>query len=157
MACYSRCRRATTTVRNYNQNNFIPSSVEMSFLLTQTVEANEQVLFNQTNYNTGISFSPRIDNLGVDIISAGMYQITFTGNITTTQNGTISLAISLDGTAIPQSEITQYVSTNGPQSVATTIVFKVVSPDAEIGVINTGGTNFDITNAKLDIVKNGNF
>ena len=124
---------------------------------TQTVEPNEEVLFDQTNYNTGISFSPRLDNLGVDIIAAGVYQITFTGNITTTQNGTMSLAISLNGTAIPQSEITQYVSTNAPQSVATTIVFKVVSPPAEIGVINTGNLSFDITNAKLDIVKNGNF
>lgn len=157
MACYSRCRRATTTIRNYNQNNFIPSSVEISNLQTQTVEPNEEVVFDQTNYNTGISFSPRLDNLGVDIIAAGVYQITFTGNITTTQNGTMSLAISLNGTAIPQSEITQYVSTNAPQSVATTIVFKVVSPPADIGVINTGNLSFDITNAKLDIVKNGNF
>lgn len=155
--CNRRCRRISTTVRNYNQNNFIPSSVEVSNLSTQTVEPNGQVIFDQTNYNTGISFSPRLDNLGVDIISAGVYQITFTGNITTAQNGNISLAISENGTAIPQSEITQYVTTDGPQNVMTTIVYKVTSPNAEIGIINTGSTNFDVTNAKLDIVRNGNF
>ena len=157
MACNRRCRRISTTVRNYNQNNFIPSSVEVFNLTTQTVEPDEQVIFNQTNYNTGISFSPRLDNFGVDIIAAGVYQITFTGNITTTQNTNISLAISLNGSALPQSEITQYVLADGPQIVITTIIFKVVSPTAEIGIINTGNTSFDVTNAKLDIVRNGNF
>lgn len=155
--CNRRCRRITTTVRNYNQNGFIPSSAEVFNSTTQTVAPNAQVVFNQTNYNTGVSFSPRQDGLGIDIIAAGVYQITFTGSATTTQNGNISLAISQNGTVIPQSEITQYITTNGPQNVMTTIIFKVTSPNAEIEIINTGNTNFDVTNAKIDIVRNGNF
>ena len=33
----------------------------------------------------------------------------------------------------------------------------VISPSADIGVINTGTTSFNLTNAKLDIVRTGNF
>lgn len=158
MACFRRCRRqTTTTVRNFNQNNFIPSSVEVSYSLTQTVNPGEEVSFAQTNYNTGISFSPRADNLGIDIVAAGVYKITFTGNITTLENGNISLGISLNGTLIPQSEILQYVTTAGSETVISTIVFKVISPSADIGVVNNGNLSFNVSNAKLDIVRNGNF
>ena len=158
MSCLRKNRRTTTTtVRNYNQNNFIPSSAEVIYPLTQTVAVGDEVLFSQTNYNTGVSFSPRTDNYGIDIVANGVYQITFTGNIVAGQNGNIQLAISLDGTALPQSEITQYVTTEGIQNVISTIIFKVTSPTADIGVINTGNLSFDLTNAKLDIVRNGNF
>lgn len=160
MACY--CRRGnrrqnTVTVRNLNQNNFIPSTVEILNSGTQEVSPDEEIIFLQTNYNTGISFSPRSDNFGVDIVATGVYKITFQGNITVAENQTIGLAISLNGEPLPQSEILQYVTTDGPQSVMTTVIFKVLSPSADIGVINTGETTFEVTNAKLEIVRIGNF
>lgn len=152
------CRRANNvTVRNFDQNNFVPSAVEVFNSATQTVDPGEEVLFLQTNYNTGISFSPRNDNLGVDIIAAGVYKITFQGVVTSTADGNINLGISLNGLVLPQSEITQFVSSAGAQTVTTTIIFKVISPNADIGVINTGSTSFDLTNAKMDIVRTGNF
>ena len=154
MACCRRCnqRRNQTTVRVFNQNNFIPSSVQVSYPLTQTVEPNAEILFPQTDYNTGVSFSPRVDDLGVDIVAPGVYKITFTGVITTEVDATILVAITLNGEPIPQSEISQFVSTNGPETVFTTIVFKVISPNADIGVMNTGTTNFFVTNAKLILI-----
>ena len=159
MACCRRCgnRRNQTTVRVFNENNFIPSSVQVNYELTQTVAPDEEVVFLQTDYNTGVSFSPRIDNLGVDIVAPGVYKITFTGVLTTEADQIVNLAISLNGVPIPQSELSQYVTPVGPQTVMTTIIFKVISPSADIGVINTGSTSFSVTNAKLDIVRTGNF
>ncbi len=158
MACFCRrSQRRTTTVRNLDQNNFIPSAVEVFNSATQTVDPNEEILFLQTNYNTGVSFSVRNDNLGVDIVAAGVYKITFTGVASTAIDGNISLALTLNGVPFPQSEVTQYVTSVGPQIVSTTMIFKVVSPNADIGVINTGDISFDITNAKLEIVRTGNF
>lgn len=159
MACCRRCsqRRNQPTVRVFNDNNFIPSSVQVSYPLTQTVEPNAEMLFPQIDYNTGVSFSPRVDNYGVDIVAPGVYKITFTGIITSQQDQIVSLAITLNGEPIPQSEISQLVLSQGPQTVYSTIVFKVISPSADIGVANIGTTTFSITNAKLDIVRNGNF
>ena len=129
----------------------------MSYPLTQTVASDAEILFPQIDYNTGVSFSPRVDNLGVDIVAPGVYKITFTGIITVEADQIVSLAITLNGEPIPQSEISQLVLAQGPQTVYTTIVFKVISPNADIGVINLGDAEFSITNAKLDIVRNGNF
>lgn len=159
MACCRRCnsRRNQVSVRVFNDNNFIPSSVQVSYPLTQTVAAGEEILFAQVDYNTGVSFSPRVDGLGVDIVAPGVYKITFTGVISTEADQTINLAISLNGEPLPQSEISQYVLSIGPQTVYTTIIFKVISPSADIGVINTGSTSFNVTNAKLDIIRTGNF
>lgn len=151
-----RRRRNNVTVRNFEQNNFIPSAVELFYGATQTVANGEEITFLQTNYNTGVSFSPRLDNLGVDIVANGVYKITFQGTIETETDGVVSLGLSLNGTLLPQSEISQYVTTAGPETVTTTIIFKVVSPSADIGVINTG-VAFNVTNAKLDIVRVGNF
>ena len=156
--CRYRCSNRRTTVRNLNQNNFIPSAVQVFNAETQTVESEQEVVFLQTDYNTGVSFSVRNDNLGIDIVEAGVYKITFTGVVATNQaEGNISFAISANDVAIPQSEVTQYVSTDGSQIVSTTVIFKVVSPSVDIGVINTGTTSFSVTNAKLDIVRVGNF
>ena len=159
MACCRRnCqRRNQPTVRVFNDNNFIPSSVQVSYPLTQTVASDAEILFPQRDYNTGVSFSPRVDTLGVDIVAPGVYKITFTGIITVEADQIVSLAITLNGETIPQSEISQLVLAQGPQTVYTTIVFKVISPNADIGVINLGDAEFSITNAKLDIVRNGNF
>ena len=159
MSCYRRSnsRRTQPQVRVFNDNNFIPSSVQVSYPLTQTISVDEEILFPQVDYNTGVSFSPRVDSLGVDIVAPGVYKITFTGIITTEADQTINLAISLNGEPIPQSEISQYVTSIGPQTVTTTIIFKVISPSADIGVINTGNTTFNVTNAKLDIIRTGNF
>jgi len=159
MSCYRRSnsRRTQAQVRVFNDNNFIPSSVQVSYPLTQTISVDEEILFPQVDYNTGVSFSPRVDSLGVDIVAPGVYKITFTGIITTEADQTINLAISLNGEPIPQSEISQYVTSIGPQTVTTTIIFKVISPGADIGVINTGNTTFNVTNAKLDIIRTGNF
>ena len=160
MACCRRCstrRNTRTKVRVFNQNNFIPSAVQVNYSLTQLFEAGSELEFNETTYNTGVSFSPRQDGFGVDIVSAGVYKITFTGTATASQNLTASIAISINGVAIPQSEVSQLITTEGPEILYTTIVFKVISPSANIDVINTGSTNFSVTNAKLDIVRVGNF
>ena len=157
MACNCNRRQRATTVRNLNQNNFIPSAVEIIYPLTQNVASNAEMLFLQTNYNTGVSFQVRNDNLGVDIIESGVYKITFQGTITSAIEEIVNVAITLNGEPLPQSEISQYVFTAGPQSVTTTIIFKVISPNADIGVINIGENDFDVTNAKLEIVRIGNF
>lgn len=158
MACCCRNRnRRQVQVRNLNQNNFIPSTIEIINPLLQTISPGEEMAFLQVNYNTGISFSQRSDNLGANIVATGIYKITFQGNITVGEAQTIGLAISLNGEPLTQSEILQYVEPLQPESVTTTVIFKVLSPTAEIGVINTGEGTFDVTNAKLEIVRIGNF
>ena len=122
MAYFCGCprrRRNNVTVRNFEQNNFIPSAVEVLYGATQTVANGEEITFLQTNYNTGVSFSPRLDNLGVDIVASGVYKITFQGIIDTEADGVVSLGLSLNGTLLPQSEILQYVTTAGPETVTT--------------------------------------
>ncbi len=156
MAC-NRCCRRQTTVRNLNQNNFIPSAIEIFNSLTQTVAPNEQIVFLQTNYNTGVSFSTDADNLGINIVETGVYKITFTGLASSGADETISLAITLNGEQFPQSEVSQSLLANSTSIVSTTMVFKVQSPNASIGAKNIGTSDFNLTNAKLDIVRIGNF
>ena len=156
MAC-NRCCCRRTTVRNLNQNNFIPSAVEVFNSLTQTIAPNEQIVFLQTNYNTGVSFSTDTDNLGINIVETGVYKITFTGLAASDVDETISLAITLNGEQFPQSEVSQSLFANSTSIVSTTMVFKVQSPNANIGVKNIGASDFNLTNAKLDIVRIGNF
>ena len=160
MAC--NCRRGnrrqnTVTVRNLNQNIFIPSTIEIINSGNQIINQGEEIIFPETIYNTGISYSPRSDNFGVDIVATGVYKITFQGNVTVSENQTIGVAISLNGEPLPQSEILQYVTTAGPEAVTTTVISKVLSPSADIGVINAGENTFSVSNAKLDIVRIGNF
>lgn len=160
MACCRRNvqrRNVNPSVRVFNQNNFIPSAVEIINPTTQNVGAGEELQFLQTNYNTGVSFSPRFDGLGVDIVASGVYKISFSGVVSAETNRIVSLAISLNGTIFSQSVVSQYVLADGPQIVTTSLIFKVISPSADIGVINTGLTDFDVLNAKLDIVRVGNF
>ena len=158
MACCCRRnnRRTQTPVRVFNQNNFIPSAVQVNSQATQTVVGGEEILFPQTDYNTGVSFSPRIDERGILIVASGVYKISFTGNITVSENKTVSLAIALNGTELWASRVNQFVLAEGPSNVTSSTIFKVISPSAEIGVINLG-TEFDVQNAKLDIVRVGNF
>ncbi len=160
MACCRRCcsrRNTRPEVRVFNQNNFISSAVQVNYSLSQLLEPDTETTFNETTYNTGVSFSPRIDGLGVDIVAPGVYKITFTATATATQDIIANFAIALNGVAIPQSEMSQLITTNGPQILFSTIIFKVISPSANINVINTGTTTFSVTNAKLDIVRVGNF
>ena len=160
MACYRnncRSRIRQTQVRVYNENNFIPSAIEVFNPTTQNLVANQDISFLQTNYNTGVSFSSRLDNLGVDIVASGVYKISFTGTAIAEETLVSSFAITLNGEPLPQSEISQAVSESGPESIFTTIIFKVISPSASIGVINTSDESFGLLNAKLDIVRIGNF
>ena len=160
MACCKRIsqrRNTSVNVRVFNQNNFIPSAVEILGPTTQTANAGEELLFLQTNYNTGASFSPRLDGMGVDIVASGVYKISFTGVASSTQTQTVSLALALNGSPFPQSEVSQLVFANGPQIVSASTIFKVISPSANIAVVNSGVNSFNIQNAKLDIVRIGNF
>ena len=158
MACCCRRnnKRTQTSVRVFNQNNFIPSAVQVNNQAIQSVANGEEILFPQTNYNTGVSFSPRIDELGVTIVASGVYRIYFSGNISVTEAKTVSLAIALNGTELWASRVDQYVLPEGPSNVTSSTIFKVISPSAEIGVLNLG-TEFNVQNAKLDIVRLGNF
>ena len=155
-SCRNNNRRNQTEVRAFNQNNFITSAVQINNPSIQTVAPNEQIAFLQTNYNTGVSFSTSNDFDDIFIVASGVYKISFSGILTTAQNQTATLAISLNGTPLPASEMSQYVVTEGPSSINLSTIFKVISPSAEIGVINLGD-QIDITNAKLDIVRIGNF
>ena len=159
MTCFRRCcpRQRRVQTRQFNDNNFIPSTVEVVSPEAQNVQPNQEILFLQTEYNTGVSFSPRVDDLGVDIVATGVYKIFFTGVVTTENDGVISVAITLNGEPIPASEVSQFVTANQPQIVTSSAVFKVLSPSADIGVMNIGNVNFSVTNAKLDIIRTGNF
>lgn len=157
--CGNNCRSRTrqTQVRVYNQNNFIPSVIEVFNPTTQTIVSQQDISFSQTNYNTGVSFSSRLDNLGADIVATGVYKITFTGIVEAESALVAGFAITLNGEPLPQSEIFQVVSESGPQTVFTTTIFKVISPSANIGVANIGNESFNLLNAKLEIVRVGNF
>ncbi len=161
MACCcrrtSRTRQTRANVRVFDDNNFIPSAIEVNYPYQVSLTPGQELTFVQQIYNTGVSFATRSDFLGVDIVTAGVYQIFFSGILTSTSNLTTSLAISLNGEPLPQSQTLQYVATDGPQSVFISTIFKVVSPRANIGVINTGTTTFDVANGKLIIVRIGNF
>ena len=156
--CRNRFRRRTQpTVRVFDDNNFIPSAVQLNYSLTQSMQPGEPVIFAETNYNTGASFSPRNDGLGVDIVTSGVYKISFTGTVRSTANQTIGIAISLNGSPIPQSEILQTIASDAYFAISSSTIFKVISPSADIGVLNVGTNSFELTNAKLDIVRIGNF
>ena len=159
MTCLRHCcpRRRRVETRTFNGNNFIPSNIEMIYPTTQTVAPDSAILFSQTNYNTGVSFSEQPSNLGVSIVSSGVYQISFSGVASVTENANISIAITLNEEPINSSVVSQYITSAGPQIVNTSIILKVIDPTVNIGVKNLNDVNFEITNAKLDIIRTGNF
>jgi hypothetical protein len=148
--------RRQTTVRT-TSNNFIFSAVQAHSTINQTVAQNEEVVFDASNVNTGVSFTFAGNTSFVNVVASGVYKISFVGTVTANEKSNISLAIATNQTPQVLSNKTQTVNAGEFENVNTELVIKVVSPSMQISVINTGTDEFIIQNATLSIVRVGDF
>ena len=157
MAFFTRncCRNRRQTQVRMLGDSFIFSAVEITNPAVQTVNAGEEIAFSQSNINSGVSFRYNGGN-SIEIISSGVYKISFVGSATTTADSLINLGIAVNGTAQPITEISQSVFAGTYENVKTELILRVDNPSALISVLNTGATNFDMLNPMLSIIRIGN-
>lgn len=155
--CFRNCNRQQTTTRDFNDDSFIPSSIEVYNTASQTIASGGTVSLATANLNTGVSFTYTAGNNYVSAVTNGVYFITFTGVASSDEAEQISLAIAVNGTANTVSTVTQNLTANNSQIVTTTLILKVSSGSANISVQNSGTTSFDLASANLSVVRVGNF
>ena len=144
-----------TQQRDYS-TEFLPSIIQIFSSETNAIAGNQQIILNSTSSNTGISYRYLNDN-EIDIISSGIYQITFVANVSaSTGTQTASFAIAVNGTANTISQITQSVIANQPQNIKTQLVLKVTETPTTISVTNNGTDTINVSNANLVINKISN-
>ena len=144
-----------TQQRDYS-TEFLPSIIQIFSSEPNIIAGGEQVIFDGTNVNTGISYRYLSGN-EIEIISTGIYQITFVANISASDGTqTASFAIAVNGTANTISQINQTVVANQSYNVKTQLVFKVTETPTTISIFNNGTDAINVSNASLVINKISN-
>lgn len=145
-----------TQTRDFS-TNFIPSSIQIYDIDTNNVGPGDEVPLTQLNLNTGVSYTFLNPNQ-IQIISAGVYVITFTANLSgVNPTQTANFVIAVDGTENLISQISQTVLDGQTYNVKTQLLLKVTNPPATISVINNGTDAINVSNANLLITKTANF
>lgn len=153
------CNRQTqqTTVRQFDDNNFIPSSIEVFTLNAQTIAPNTEIPFSDTLHNTGVSFKFTNGNSFIEVIASGIYKVSFVASLKNATSEEINLSIAIDGTKQDASTIYQQLRANEFDNVSTEMVLRVTDTPVKISIINSSLATFNAHNSMLSIVRTGNF
>ena len=153
------CNRQTqqTQVRQFDDNNFIPSSIEVFTLNAQTIAPNAEIPFSDTLHNTGVSFKFANGNSFVEVISSGIYRVGFVSSLKSATSEEINLSIAIDGTKQDASTIYQQLRENEFENVSTEMILRVTDTPVRISIINSSLATFNAHNSMLSIVRTGNF
>ena len=144
-----------TQTRNFSVD-FIPSAIQIFDISTNIVSSGNQVVFDTNDINTGISYTYGGGNT-VDIISSGIYQITFVSNISGTVDGqTANFVIAVNGVPVASSQIVQSVDNAQTYNVKTQLLIKVTETPTTISIINNGIDAIQVFDASLMITKISN-
>lgn len=88
----------------------------------QTIAPGQAVVFDQQIYKVGRCECHRTASSVVSLCSANMYDVTFDANVTSSEAGSVQLAIAVDGEALPYGTmITTPAATGDINSISKTI------------------------------------
>lgn len=115
--------------------------IELSNTTAQTLEAGQSLTFNTTILKSGCAEAVRA-NAGIITLRAqcGIYEVHFAANVTSTAAGPVQLAITLDGTPLPETTMISTVTTAGDlNNVATATLIRMdCTCIGRVSVENTG-------------------
>lgn len=153
------CNRQTqqTTVRQFDDNNFIPSSIEVFTPNAQTITPNAEIPFSDTLHNTGVSFKFTNGNSFIEVIASGIYKVSFVASLKNATSEEVNLSIAIDGTKQDASTIYQQLRANEFDNVSIEMVLRVTDTPVKISIINSSLATFNAHNSMLSIVRTGNF
>lgn len=131
--------------------------IELTNTVAQTISPGQAVTFNTVNLHTGCSEGYRPGSNAVSLRCCGIYKIEFSGNITSTTDGTpVQLAIALGGLALPETVMVSTPSiANTFNNVGTgTLVKNCCDEYSRVTVVNSGTTPVTLSaNMNLRIMR----
>jgi hypothetical protein len=133
--------------------------LELINVAQQTINANSVALFATTALKTCCGAERhREGSSQVTLAKAGIYEISFSGDIavpTTGTAGAISIALAVDGEPLAGSKMTSTpTALNAYNSVSTTSLVRVCAPCCTtISVMNTSAQAINLQNANLVVTR----
>ncbi len=118
----------------------------------QTVAVNSNVLFSENRFARGCSI--RHDNgSGLVSLRAGVYRITFNGNVSAAAVAQVKAAIKLNGEALGGAIMTQQIAAaNNIVNVSSDVIVKIpCDTSSTISVGNIGTSDILIDNANITV------
>lgn len=109
----------------------------------QSVGVNQPVLYSTDRICTGCSTRHTPGSGRVTLTKPGIYNVFFTGTLSTATAGPIILNLSMDGEAVPAAQI------NITAAVSTLYEGTIVMP---VRVYCPGGSSISVVNASADVV-----
>lgn len=87
--------------------------IELSNQVEQTLAVGQSAVFGTTILKTGCNESHRRGSGLVTVRCGGVYEVSFSGNVSGTAAGPVQLAIALDGEALPETTMISTVGVAG--------------------------------------------
>lgn len=115
--------------------------IELTNTVAQTIQPGQSVTFNTVVLHTGCGECYRRNTPSVKLRANGIYEVSFSGNISGTTAGTpVQLAIALGGIALPETVmVSTPAAANAFNNVSTgTFVQNTCGDYDRVTVVNTG-------------------
>ena len=117
--------------------------IQLSTTTAQTLSPGQSLTFNATLLKTGCAEAHRTSSSIVTLRSnCATYELHFSGNVTSTVAGPVSLAITLDGEILPETLMNREISTaNSSENIASAVLVRTtVGCCGKVSVTNAGTT-----------------
>lgn len=117
--------------------------IVLSNSATQALTPGQAVTFDSVILHTGNAECHRKGSSSVKLRCNGLYEVSFSGNITSTTTGSVQLTLAIDGTALSDGTmITTPAAAGDINNVAkTTLVSNCCGGGDSITVVNNGTTD----------------
>lgn len=117
--------------------------IVLSNSATQVLTPGQAVTFDSVTLHTGNAECHRKGSSSVKLRCNGLYEVSFSGNITNAEAGAVQLALAVDGTALSDSTMISTPAAVGDiNNVAkTTLVSNCCGGGDAITVVNNGTAN----------------
>lgn len=114
--------------------------IELSNTTAQTLTPGQALTFDTVLLRTGCSAYHRRNSGIITLSKIGVYEVSFSANISSTTAGTAQLAIELDGEPLLETTMINSIGTAGdPDNVATSTLVKTCAGCCgRLTVVNTG-------------------
>lgn len=120
----------------------------------QTVNVNSPVLFGSTRIKTGCTVRHEEGSGRFVLLKPGVYEISFSANMTSAAAATAAFNITQDGEQIAGAKIVSTIAAAGVNNVSCTTLARVYCSDvSSISMVNVGATAIDVSDANMTITR----
>lgn len=120
----------------------------------QTVNVNSPVLFGSTRIKTGCAIRHEEGSGRFVLLKPGVYEISFSANMTSAAAATATFNITQDGEQIAGAKIVSSIAAAGVNNVSCTTLARVYCSDvSSVSVTNIGATAIDVSDANMTITR----